>query len=147
MTIFFSWIAPVSVWRNNVFANCNLHFFFFAFINIVYPICMHLCFVKYMKPEVNGFMVFFIIAFMSRFALILLIQNMGNYANLYRLSKLFCQIFGKPIVHRSLIFDFLHKPPEPKTSCKLHWLTLEPRLSFPGFFADFLKDKENVIYF
>ena len=139
MTVFFSWIAPISVWRNNVFANCNLHLFFVACINMVFPTVMFAglkLFSTVEHPTIPNFHYwenYLYLLHIVGFALILLMQYMGNYANLYKLSKYGCQLLGKPLVHRSLIFEFLHKPSEPKTS-------------FPELFMDFLKDTENVIY-
>ena len=138
MTVFFSWIAPISVWKNNKFSNCNLHLFFVAFINLVFPIVMLLLIpiimVSNSHPPSFPQYILLIVGFGPGFGLILLIQDMGNYSNLYKLSKCGCQLFGKPLVHRSLIFDFLQKP-------------FEPKPSFPDFFVDFLKDKDNVMKF
>ncbi len=116
---FSSWISPVSVWSNNH----KLNFYQLLLTSVstfVWPISFLIIFSAFFDfdPEYsyirwNQFDVSWIIliaASMLSFISCLILQWIGNYHNLFKISKLlrFCSI--QPFAHKSLFYDYLDNP-------------------------------------
>ncbi len=64
-----------------------------------------------------------------------ILQYLGNYHNMFKVSKLLC-FFGKPVVHKSMIYDFLQNPKS--------FTEDKENSQFPEFFEIFLENKDQV---
>ena len=128
----------MTVWKNDNETGVNWHLWLMCSTSMMCQIitisviiivlcteCIDICSVAFV----------WIISFLLQALCSSMLQYMGNYHNLYKASKKIC-CFVKPVVHQSMIFDYLNDPTvfSPDTE----------NGSFPEFFKIFLFDKDQL---
>jgi hypothetical protein len=131
-----SWIAPFTVIVKEP-ANKSKYFMVVGFITALCYVLpfFYILFID-LKASIHCYYFFLIIpiwVLVSSIISLTVLDYLGNYHNLYKVSKCCC---CSPIVHRSMIYDYLVYP---------NLFDLNTNEDFPTFFKSFLKDiKLNV---
>ena len=143
ITIFSSWIAPISVLKNDNSNKYKWHLFITSYSTKIWQITcaafLYFIFpkgIRFDETLVDNVLYVIICLGMLNCVSTIFLHFLGNYFNLYRAStvcKLFCV---SPIVHKALIFEYLETPSYfPKDN---------EDDSFPTFFKFFLKEKKHL---
>jgi hypothetical protein len=129
-----SWIAPFTVIANQP-ANKSKYFVVVGFItalSYIVPFC-YILFIE-LKVSIEPWDFFFLVipiwVLVSSIISLTVLDYLGNYHNLYKVSKCCCCL---PIVHRSMIYDYLVNP---------NLFDLNTNEDFPTFFKLFLNDNQ-----
>ncbi len=131
VSFFTSWISPFTVLTNQP-ANKSIYFLLISFTTLLYYVCTW--FITF-KTELFGTLpteYLFCLLIPTTLSLIIM-HFLGNYHFMYKVSKYFCCWY--PIVHRSMISDYLVNPELLGLEAEI-----ESEVDFPDFFKAFLND-------
>ncbi len=140
ISIVSSWMAPISVLKNDHSCEYKWHLFITCFCTktmlVSFVALVYFRYNDVLTEEFLAFLIAELITMAVFYPASFFLHLLGNYFNLYRASNV-CRLFCvSPIVHKALIFEYLEN--------SSYFLKGNEEDTYPKFFHIFMKEKKNL---